>query len=220
MPEELIYCIAFEPPSTSESGTAKGVLAALFSGSQSLRESRLYSSTDFFVKDHSFVDLGIGKDARGVVGIGVVQKYLVTALKPSTETSPGEMVLYVTEDGQTWSKALFPHGSGLTENAYTIVESTAHSILVDVNSSPTSTSGTLFTSNSNGTYFVKSLEHTNRNAAGLVDFEKLVSVEGVAIINTVGNPDGVNAGEKKALKTKITYDDGTLHPGLSRSIYC
>lgn len=207
--DELIYCVASEPPAATES-SVKNTLTSMVGGSRTLRESRLYSSTDFFDQDTTFVDLGIGKEARGVVGIGGVQKYLVTALRPSAGTEGGstEMVLYVTEDGRTWSRALFPHGHGLKESAYTIVESTPHSILVDVNSSPSATSGTLFTSNSNGTYFVRSLENTNRNKMGIVDFEKLVSVEGVAIVNTVSNPEAVEAGEEKHLKTKITFDDG------------
>lgn len=172
--DSLVYCVAFEPPpSDSDSdNTLKGALSSLFSGMRTLRESRLYSSFDFFQKDTNFVDLGIGKEARGVVGIGGVQKYLVTALKPTSSTGgqdSSEMVLYVTEDGGTWSRALFPHGHGLKENAYTIVESTEHSILVDVNSAAGSKSGTLFTSNSNGTYFTQSLEHTNRNKMGIVD---------------------------------------------------
>ena len=206
VPDELVYCVAFEPPTTSDASSP------LLSGMRTLRESRLYSSTDFFDKDTSFVDLGIGKDARGVVGIGGVQKYLVTALKPTAGTagSDGEMVLYVTEDGATWSRALFPHGHGLKENAYTIVESTEHSILVDVNSSSGSASGTLFTSNSNGTYFVRSLEHTNRNAQGIVDFEKLVGIEGVAVVNTVENDEAVANGEEKVLRTRITFDDGAF----------
>ena len=205
VPAELIYCVAFEPPAS----TAKTTLSSLFASARTLRESRLYSSIDVFDKDITFVDLGLGKEARGVVGIGGVQKYLVTALKPvASDGSSGEMVLYVTQDGLNWNRALFPHGHGLRENAYTIVESTEHSILVDVNSSPTSASGTLFTSNSNGTYFVRSLEHTNRNKMGIVDFEKLVGVEGVAIVNTVSNPERADAGEEKILKTRITFDDG------------
>ncbi|KAM0751951.1 putative signal sequence binding protein [Meredithblackwellia eburnea MCA 4105] len=209
--DSLVYCVAFEPPPAGEKDTLKGALSSLFAGTRTLRESRLYSSFDFFAKDINFVDLGIGKEARGVVGIGGVQKYLVTALKPTSTTGgqdSSEMVLYVTEDGITWSRALFPHGHGLKENAYTIVESTEHSILVDVNSAAGSKSGTLFTSNSNGTYFVRSLEHTNRNKMGIVDFEKLVGVEGVAIVNVVSNPDAVDAGQEKQLKTMITYDDG------------
>lgn len=179
---------------------------------RSLKESRLYSSEDFFEKDRSFVDLGIGKEARGIVGIGSVSKYLVIALKPinggSNEPSGNEMILYVTENSQIWSRALFPHGSGLKESAYTIVESTPHSILVDVDSSTSSITGTLFTSNSNGTYFVKSLDHTNRNSNGIVDFEKLVGVEGVAMVNTVTNFEEAERGEERLLKTRITFDDG------------
>jgi hypothetical protein len=236
VPDELIFCAAYEPPSSSSgtatrsSATLKDAISSLLGGPpRALKESRLYSSTDWFQSDrHQFVDLGIGKEARGVVGIGGVQKYLVTALKPSaaqdagsgdagsgggggggSSSSNGEMVMYVTEDGKTWSRAQFPHGHGLRENAYTIVESTEHSILVDVNSSPSAVAGTLFTSNSNGTYFVRSLENTNRNRMGIVDFEQIVGVEGVAIINTVMNVEAVEAGkEEKALKTKITFDDG------------
>ncbi|KAI5476446.1 signal sequence binding protein [Pseudohyphozyma bogoriensis] len=207
VPDELVYCVAFEPPASDASATTS--LSNLLSGVRTLRESRLYSSFDFFDKDKNFVDLGIGKEARGVVGIGGVQKYLVTALKPTTTAGDsGEMVLYVTEGDGTWSRALFPHGNGLKENAYTIVESTEHSILVDVNSATGKGSGTLFTSNSNGTYFTKSLDNTNRNKFGIVDFEKLVGVEGIAIVNTVANPEGVEAGQEKILKTRITFDDG------------
>lgn len=203
VPSSLVYCVAFEPPAKSSS-----TLSSLFTGG-TLRESRLYSSVDYFQKDNTFVDLGIGREARGVVGIGGVQKFLVTALKPvDGGGNDGEMVLYVTQDGEGWSRALFPHGHGLRENAYTIVESTPHSILVDVNSSPNSITGTLFTSNSNGTYFVKSIEGTNRNKNGIVDFEKLVGVEGVAVVNIVRNIAEAERGEEKQLETKITFDDG------------
>ncbi|GAA5827143.1 hypothetical protein JCM3770_007150 [Rhodotorula araucariae] len=222
--DELVFCAAFEPPSSQSADAPSGsslkdAITSLLGGTpRTLKESRLYSSTDFFAKDHTFVDLGIGREARGVVGIGGVQKYLVTALKPPSASEggsgggagsgSGEMVLYVSEDGATWSRAQFPHGHGLRENAYTIVESTEHSILVDVNSSPSAAAGTLFTSNSNGTYFVRSLENTNRNKNGIVDFEKIVGVEGVAIINTVMNVEAVEAGHDKELKTRITFDDG------------
>ena len=113
------------------------------------------------------------------------------------------MLLYVTSDTQTWDRAQFPHGHGLKENAYTIVESTKHSILVDVLTDPASVSGTLFTSDSSGTNFVRSLEHTNRNAAGIVDFESLENIEGVAIANIVSNPEEVQGKrEEKRLQNE------------------
>ena len=225
VPKELVYCVAYETSSSSTSlESLMGKLEKLASagGLRSITDSRLYSSKDFFQEEKTFVDLGIGKKARGVVGIGGVKGYIVVALKPGifgsddsgsknpTGQNGDEMLLYVTSDVSTWHKGLFPHGHGLRENAYTIVESTPHSILVDVLTDPAASSGTLFTSDSRGTNFVKSLEHTNRNIAGIVDFEKLESIEGIALANVISNPDEVDARtEAKKLKTKITLDDGS-----------
>lgn len=39
-------------------------------------------------------------------------------------------------------------------------------------------------------------------------FEKLVGVEGIAIVNVVNNPEATDAGQEKVLKTMITFDDG------------
>lgn len=231
VPKEMVYCVAFETSAASESmssSTFDDILdklekLATSGGMRSITDSRLYSSLDFFEKEKTFVDMGIGRNARGVVGIGAVKGFIVAALKPgvtSSEPSGGsgksptgqngdEMLLYVTRDTKNWHKGLFPHGHGLRENAYTIVESTQHSILVDVLTDPAASSGTLFTSDSEGTNYVKSLEHTNRNAAGIVDFEKLESIEGVALANIIANPEEVDARtEPKKLKTKITFDDG------------
>ncbi|WVR07516.1 hypothetical protein IAU60_004558 [Kwoniella sp. DSM 27419] len=98
----------------------------------------------------------------------------------------------------------------LKENAYTVVESTTHSIAVDILTSPSANIGTLFVSSSEGTYFVEALADTNRNEYGIVDFEELVGLEGVGIANIVANREEVVGwGETKKLKSKITYDDGS-----------
>ncbi|GAA99449.1 hypothetical protein E5Q_06148 [Mixia osmundae IAM 14324] len=206
VPDEQIFCVAFEAPSDNASS----------GGMRSLKESRLYASTDFFDKDRRLIDLGIGKEARGLVGIGGIKKYLVVALRPPSAYNGGtdsdgadQMLMYVSKDATNWSRAMFPHGHGLKENAYTIVESTSHSILVDVLTDPSANSGTLFTSNSDGVFFVRSLENTNRNVNGIVDFEKLQNIEGVAIANTVANADEVKGGQQaKDIVSKITWDDG------------
>ena len=119
--------------------------------------------------------------------------------------------MYVSLDGNTWSHAKFPHGSSskLFENAYTIVESTTHSLAVDVLTHTRSTVGTLFVSNSNGTHFVESLKNTNRNDVGYVDFEDILGVEGVGIANVVENAEDVDGrGQTKRLGSVITFDDG------------
>jgi hypothetical protein len=68
--------------------------------------------------------------------------------------------------------------------------------------------GNLFTSNSNGTYFSLSKKHVSESDWGNVDFEKMQGVEGVALLNEVTNPNDVNQGKKKILRSLITVDNG------------
>ena len=68
-PESLIFCVAFDQSIKPGDG-----------GMHSLKESRLYSSSDWFATK-KYVDLGIGKKARGVVGLGVVSKFMMVALR-------------------------------------------------------------------------------------------------------------------------------------------
>ncbi|KZT39018.1 vacuolar protein sorting/targeting protein 10 [Sistotremastrum suecicum HHB10207 ss-3] len=197
-PSDLIYCLAFETTSSS--------------GQHQLSGSRLYSTTDFFQNDVNLVDFGVGKQARGLVGLAIVSKFMVAALKDLSESANGQMLLYVSVDANNWAQALFPHASNsaLRENAYTIVESTTHSLAVDVLLHSSSTIGTLFVSNSNGTFFRESLQNTNRDLMGFVDFEELIGVEGVGIANIVGNVQEVDGRQaEKQLISRITFDDGS-----------
>jgi len=108
VPQERIFCVAFDGSQKGKSG----------GGYHSIRESRLYKSDDWFEEETKFVDLGIGKRAQGVVGLGVASRYLVVALKAieggsltSRAGGPGgdPMHLYTSVDGEKWNLARFPH---------------------------------------------------------------------------------------------------------------
>lgn len=164
--ESRILCIAFDGANHKDSG-----------GWRSVAESRLYESDEWFAEGRKrFVDLGIGKRARGVVGLGVVGGYIVVALKDPDATSPSAsdpMHLYTSTDARTFHLARFPHSAlpTLKENSYTVVESTTHSLAIDILTDPRASVGTLFVSDQEGVYFVQALEGTNRNDVGIVDYE-------------------------------------------------
>jgi hypothetical protein len=146
-----------------------------------------------------------GRTVQGMANMAATKGYLVAAAKSDHSS---ELSLYVTEDTEMWHHAEFGDGK-IEEDAYTILESTNYSIQVDVMSSKYTTIGSLYTSNSNGTYFTKNVENTNRNADGFVDFEKIDNIQGVVLVNIVDNAEAVaKKGASKKLKSQISFDDG------------
>jgi Sortilin, neurotensin receptor 3, len=68
--------------------------------------------------------------------------------------------------------------------------------------------GNILKSNSNGTYYGLSMEYANRDGRGLVDFEKMIGLDGIALINIVANPDEAKVTNEKKLQSRITHNDG------------
>ncbi|KAK8049132.1 hypothetical protein PG994_010862 [Apiospora phragmitis] len=145
---------------------------------------------------------------RGIANLAVVKKYLLVA---TNAKNTDEMALFVTDDTETWHRAVFPSDHRINQGAYTVLEGTNYSIQIDVMTGrPGNPMGTMLTSNSNGTYFTRNVEHTNRNSFGHVDFEKISGIQGIFMVNQIDNWNKVaeDVSAKKKLMTKITFDDG------------
>lgn len=111
VPDERVFCIAFD-------GSQKGKQGG---GYHSVRESRLFKSDDWFEEEAKYVDLGIGKRAQGIVGLGVASRYMVVALKALDSSGLANraggaaggdpMHLYTSTDGEKFNLARFPHSA-------------------------------------------------------------------------------------------------------------
>ncbi|KAG0798808.1 hypothetical protein G6F22_003854 [Rhizopus arrhizus] len=148
---------------------------------------------------------------ENIVGVTVFGKYMVVAASKNGGTN---LQLLVSLDGNTFATARFPADFDLSTEAFTIMESiNSLWIHVTTNARKGSEYGTIFNSNSNGTYYVDSLKNANRNEMGIVDFEKMQGIEGIAIANVVTNPNQANRGDHKVLSTQMTADaGGHWHP--------
>ena len=99
-------------------------------------------------------------------------------------------------------------------HAYTVLESSTKAVFLHMTMSepPRPFWGNILKSNSNGTYFGLSVENVNRDNRGYVDFEKMIGLDGIAVVNIVSNPrDAAVTGQKK-LQTRITHNDGWFYP--------
>ena len=169
-------------------------------------ELQLVQSEDFFRTEQP-VDFGTGKPVKGVVAVSAINRFIVAVVKPSPDIP--DMIFYISLDGEKWHRAVFPEGANLHEKSFTIVESPGASLMVDVLGGGNNQYGSLYKSNSNGTFFIKSLENTNRNPLGFVDFERIEGVEGILIANVIMNAQQVDqTGGNKEIVTRMSFDDG------------
>ncbi|KAF2750850.1 vacuolar protein sorting/targeting protein 10 [Sporormia fimetaria CBS 119925] len=173
--------------------------------SERSKDMRLLISDKYFQDgdEHEPV-MSSGRTVSGMANMAAVKGYIVAAAKSDHSE---ELALYVTDDTDVWHQAEFGEGK-IEQDAYTILESTNYSIQVDVVTSRDAWVGSLYTSNSNGTYFTKNVEHTNRDRDGYVDFEKISNIQGIVMVNIVDNWKDVNRRTEKKLKSQISFDDG------------
>ena len=178
-------------------------------------DNRIMVSDNYF-QDEIEPYLEGHRTVQGIINIAAVKGFIVAAAKAE---GTDELAMYVTKDADSWHRAVFPSDHRLEEDAYTVLESTNYSIQVDVMTSRVRDPrpmGVLFSSNSNGTYFTRNIEHTNRNIHGIVDFEKVQGIQGIVLTNVVDNwEDVLEFGKDKEVMSRISFDDGRTFKPLS-----
>ncbi|KAK9468080.1 hypothetical protein V1512DRAFT_260731 [Lipomyces arxii] len=172
-------------------------------GNSNMFYRQLVSSTDYFKNAKNEI-----VHFDDIIGFTAQNDFLIVAAVAADRIS---LRADVSIDGATFAHAAFPPNFAVgQQQAYTILDTSTKSIVMHVTVSATRDSefGTILKSNSNGTSYVTSLEYANRNYNGFVDFEKMQGIEGVSLVNVVDNPTEASDGQKKQLKTKITFNDG------------
>ncbi|KAK0556529.1 vacuolar protein sorting/targeting protein PEP1 [Tilletia horrida] len=121
-----------------------------------------------------------------------------------------DLQMQVSLNGVDWAVPTFPPNMAPKSPAYTVLESRTKALFLHVTTHSNSGSewGTLMKSNSNGSYYAISQEHVNRNSKGFVDFDKTQSLEGIAFLNVVTNPDSAALNKVKTLQTRVSHNDG------------
>lgn len=164
---------------------------------------------------------------ESVVGYTTFSNYfLVAELHPQKNT----LSLQASLNGIDYAEAQFPPNMRVDNHAYTILESSTGSVFLHMtmNNVAGREYGTIFKSNSNGTYYGMSIENVNRNGPGYVDFEKMSGLDGIAVVNVVSNAEQVDISGRKKLQSRITHNDGgswrpinaPSHDSLGRKYDC
>ena len=163
---------------------------------------QLVSSEDWFAKTPDPI-------FTSVVDFATMSEFIIVAAKDHRDDK--SLKVDTSIDGKTFADAEFPANFRVpVQRAYTVLDSSTHAVFlhVTVGSRQDFEYGSIVKSNSNGTSYVLSLDGVNRNRRGYVDFEKMLGLEGVALVNVVDNINAADEGQRKKLKTMITHNDG------------
>lgn len=161
-------------------------------------KKKLASSTNYFKEAE------IEYVLDDIVAYAIKSNFVVVA---TLDEAHAMLKAKVTADGFVFADVDFPSDFKIeAQTAFTILESSPHSIFMHVTTDSTlgHEKGAILKSNSNGTYYVLSLSDVNRNEVGYVDYDRLGLLEGVLIANTA-----TDSKEGKNKKTQISFNDGS-----------
>ncbi|KAG4220549.1 hypothetical protein PC116_g30972, partial [Phytophthora cactorum] len=113
-------------------------------------------------------------------------EFIVVAAENQTETGKTLKALS-SLNGRDYAPAHFPYNFEVPHtSAYTVLQSSTHAInlFVVTDEEENREFGSILKSNSNGTSYVLSVAGVNCDKEFWVDFEKMLGLEGVVLVNT------------------------------------
>jgi hypothetical protein len=131
------------------------------------------------------------------------RNYVLAAVE---ESHTNTLALYVSLDGERFTKTQFPSDMIMRPRAFTILESTTSSLFVT--NALDGPFGHMYASDSSGVRFSTLLKYINQDTRRTTDYERVQGLEGIIIINRVKNPLDTIFGLEKELETLITFNDG------------
>ncbi|KAI8902073.1 hypothetical protein BC833DRAFT_521459 [Globomyces pollinis-pini] len=154
-----------------------------------------------------------GKSVKTILDRNVLDYYVIENIMLVATNDVTNPVLYSSVNGQTFAEVKFPPAISLEKTSFTVLGSNTNGIFLDIaqTSKFGHEYGILFKSNSNGEFFSRVLDHTNRGTNGKVDFQKFPGVDGVAIANVIASS---GTQEKKIITSIISFDDGSMWTDL------
>lgn len=186
--KQMVFCTAYEEKSGNMNVKSSG-------GSQ----LSLFKSGDFYRSSQVVF--------KNVVGFAISENFMVIAVLAN---DMAHLDFRVSLDGDKFADAVFPPSLDASTTGFTVLESKSGSIFLDMFKTSVTGNGwgNLFVSNWNGTFYSMSVEGTNRNSEGYVDYERMLGIEGVAVMNQVSNRQGASRGEQKQIVSLMTFNEG------------
>lgn len=196
--EELVFCTNMDtspPPSPDDDDD----------GMFMLFDKAIWSTDYFATGPQHFVGL------ENTLGFSKAGKYLL-ALSIEGKDQISQVV---SRDGKHFEQLRYPSNATPSDEVTLLMfDESSLWMFNSVTKKFADLYGTIFKTDSQGTENIKVLDNVNRASgffSGDVDFDRLESVEGVAVANVVVNADDVmRKGAEKELKTMITHSDGSM----------
>ncbi|KAL5529893.1 VPS10_3 [Sanghuangporus sanghuang] len=179
------------------------------------QSSRLLASTDYFQNDKRVIDITLDGTPYQISDITSRGKFAIAFLK-SHNPQDHNLLKVISPDLQHWERLLLPSPRVhyYPVSTFLLTESKLGTFKGYLG-----LPFTLYISDAKGNNFVKSLENviiTGRS--GTFEYDRIEGVEHVIMMSVAANPNETRGLDRKELRSRISFDDGSTWRRLTPSL--